>query len=89
MVVEMDIKELGRVVRFHRKRAGLTQRELSQIAGVGKATVFDIEKSKQTVQLRSIVQVLDALNITLTWESPLKELFSKEKHKQRQPKQRG
>jgi len=83
----MNAEELGRIIRFHRKQAGLTQLELSRLAGLGKATVFDIEKGKQTVQLKSILQMLNTLNISLTWESPLKELFSETSQADTQTKQ--
>ena len=73
----MTDNELGQVVRFHREQAGLTQLALAQLAGVGKTTVFDIEKGKRTVQYNSILRVLDVLNISLTWKSPLKEYFPK------------
>ena len=36
----------GEVVRFHRRRAGLTQPELARIAGVGRTVVLDVEKGK-------------------------------------------
>jgi len=71
----MNTLELAQVIRFHRDQAGLTQNELSQLAEVGKTTVFDIEKGKPTVQLQSILKVLSVLNVTLSWESPLKELY--------------
>ena len=37
--------DLGALVKDHRKKAGLTQLELANLAGVGKTTVFDIEKN--------------------------------------------
>ena len=40
--------DLGSMVKNHRKKAGLTQLELANLAGVGKTTVFDIEKNKET-----------------------------------------
>jgi y4mF family transcriptional regulator len=63
------------VVRFHRKRAGLTQLQLADLAGVGKTVVFDIESGKETVRLATLVQVLAALNIRLEWTSPLKQAY--------------
>jgi y4mF family transcriptional regulator len=63
--------ELGKIILFHRKKSGLTQLQLAQIAGVGKSVVFDIEKGKETVQLNSLFKILDVLNITLELKSPL------------------
>ena len=42
----MNDFDLGALVKDHRKNAGLTQLELANLAGVGKTTVFDIEKNK-------------------------------------------
>ena len=63
--------DVGEIVRFHRTRAGLTQKGLADLAGVGKTVVFDIEKNKQSVQWDSLGKVLHALNISITFESPL------------------
>lgn len=67
--------ELIRAVRFHRKRAGLTQAELARLAGVGKTVVFDIEKGKRTVRLETLLKVLEVLNMQLDWHSPLRGAF--------------
>jgi HTH-type transcriptional regulator / antitoxin HipB len=61
-------------VREHRTTAGLTQRELAVLAGVGKTVVFDIEKGKPTVRLATLLRVLDALNLRLEWHSPLTDV---------------
>lgn len=67
--------ELGRAVRFHRRRASLTQLELARLAGVGKTVVFDVEKGKPTVRLATLLHVLETLNMRLEWQSPLKAAF--------------
>jgi y4mF family transcriptional regulator len=73
-------KEIGEVIRAHRKKSGLTQLELADLAGVGKTVIFNIEKGKSTVQLDTLQKILRVLNITLTLESPLlKELRRSDK----------
>jgi HTH-type transcriptional regulator/antitoxin HipB len=67
----MDDFDLGALVKDHRKKAGLTQLELANLAGVGKTTVFDIEKNKETVRWKSLMAVLQVLNIKLEFKSPL------------------
>ena len=67
----MDNFDLGALVKDHRKKAGLTQLELANLAGVGKTTVFDIEKNKETVRWNSLMAVLQVLNIKLEFKSPL------------------
>ena len=63
--------DLGFMVKNHRKKAGLTQLELATLAGIGKTTVFDIEKNKETVRWSNILAVLQVLNIEVEFKSPL------------------
>jgi len=69
---------LGQAIREHRRTAGLTQPELAQLAGVGKSSVFDIEKGKSTVRLETLLRVLAALNMELHWRSPMSRAHSAE-----------
>jgi HTH-type transcriptional regulator/antitoxin HipB len=71
MSVTMNIQELNTIIRFHRQQSGLTQRDLADLAGVGKTAVFDLEKGKPTVRLDTLLKVCHALNIQLTLDSPL------------------
>lgn len=68
----------GPLIRFHRKRAGLTQLGLARLAGVGKTLIFDIEKGKATVRVDGLLRVLATLNIQLDWSSPLRDVFMEE-----------
>ncbi|MBY0543953.1 MAG: type II toxin-antitoxin system Y4mF family antitoxin [Gammaproteobacteria bacterium] len=63
--------QLAEIVKNHRKKSGLTQQELAELAGVGKTVVFDIEHGKNTVQLLTLQKVLHTLNIKLLCTSPL------------------
>ena len=76
MVLSEDMRQ---VVRFHRKKSGLTQGELAKVAGVGKTAVFDIEKGKKTIRLDTFQKVLEALNITMSFESPLMAAYERSK----------
>ena len=67
----MNDPDLGTLIKEHRKEAGLTQLELANLAGVGKTTVFDIEKNKETVRFNNLLAVLKVLNIKVKFESPL------------------
>jgi HTH-type transcriptional regulator/antitoxin HipB len=64
-------KQLTQILRDHRRQSGLTQRELAELAGVGKSTVYDLEHGKQSVQLQSLLKVLQVLNIQIAFSSPL------------------
>jgi y4mF family transcriptional regulator len=67
------MNHIGAIIRFHRKKAGLTQPQLAKLAGVGKTVVFDIEKGKKTIRLNTLLAVMSVLNITLNPESSLME----------------
>ena len=62
---------IGDVVRFHRRRGGLSQHELADLAQIGKTSVFDIEKGKPTVRLATLMAVLGVLNIDMGLDGPL------------------
>jgi HTH-type transcriptional regulator / antitoxin HipB len=72
-------KDLGEIIKYHRKQTGLTQEELAKLAGIGKTAVFDIENGKQTSRFQTIVKLLRILNIKLDWDSPLKLKYLKSK----------
>ena len=73
----MKMEEIGQTIRKVRKVSGMTQLELAQLAGVGKASVFDVEKGKETVQLKTIMLIFNALNITLTVQTPMDDYDEK------------
>lgn len=65
------IAQLAITIRTHRKMSGLTQAQLANFAGVGKTIIFDLEHGKSTVQLNTLLKVLETLNIQLQIQSPL------------------
>lgn len=67
------IKQLAKAIQQHRKKSGLTQQALAQLAGIGKTAVFDLEHGKDTVQLNTVLTILKVLNIKLNIKSPLTE----------------
>jgi y4mF family transcriptional regulator len=71
----MNIEQLSEVIRFHRKKSGLTQKGLAELASVGKTVIYDIEKGKETIQLDTIKKILSVLNIKIKFESPLMKLM--------------
>jgi len=73
----------GKLIRCHRRKSGLTQNELADLAGVGKTVVFDVEHGKSTVQFDSLRRICDVLNITITLNSPVMDQCLKEvKHEE-------
>lgn len=69
------VNQIARIVRFHRKKAKLTQLDLAKLIDIGKTSVFDIEKGKKTVRLSTLLAVLDALNVKVHFQSPLMHKF--------------
>ena len=61
---------LASLTRKHRKAAGLSQIQLAEMAGVGKTSVFDLEKGKETIQLDTLRKILTVLNIKVQLISP-------------------
>lgn len=66
------------IILFHRKRSGLSQQELAELAGVGKNLVYELENGKQSVRLENLLKVLRVMNIELDFHSPLREAFLRE-----------
>ena len=64
-------QELADVVKMHRKAARLSRAQLSEMAGVGKTVIYDIEKGKETIQLNTLRKILKVLNIKIELISPL------------------
>lgn len=60
----MDLKE---VMKARRKRFGLTQSDLAQMADVGIATVKDIERGKGNPSLETILKILDVLGLEMNF----------------------
>ncbi len=66
-------QNIGEIVLFHRKQSGLTRDQLSVLSGVGKTVIYDIEKGKETIRFSTLKKVLKALNIRISYTSPLVE----------------
>jgi HTH-type transcriptional regulator/antitoxin HipB len=71
--INMKVSEIGGVIKYHRKQNKLSRLELANLAGVGKTVIYDIEKVKETVQFKSLLRVLEVLNIQLKLVSPFNE----------------
>lgn len=63
--------ELGRIVRYHRKRARLSRATLSELAGIGTTVIYELEHGKSTVQFNVVQSILRTLNLRLLVDGPL------------------
>ncbi len=64
-------QNLAELIRQHRKSAGLSQKALADLAGVGKALIFDLEKGHEKLQFDNLKSILRVLNIKIQFVSPL------------------
>lgn len=80
MNIQATFNEIAEVVKYHRKKSGLNRVELARLAGVGKTAVFDVEHGKKTVQMETVIKILNVLNINIELKSPLMEIFMREEH---------
>ena len=74
----MTSHDIAKIIKYYRKQSGLSQRDFAKIAGVGKTALFDIEKGKETVQLNTLLKVLDVLNIKIKFETPFPKSIENE-----------
>jgi len=61
-------KLLGSAVRERRRRLGLRQLALADLAGVGVAFIYDLERGKPTLRLDKALAVLAVLGLGLVVE---------------------
>lgn len=66
------------MIRFHRKKSGLSQRELGKFARLGKTVIFDIEKGKLNVKMNTLLKIFEVLNIRIDFQSPLMRFFEEQ-----------
>lgn len=60
------MKEIGLAIKARRRRLGLTQRDVSEIAGCGERLVHEVESGKETVRLDRLLAILKVLGMQLT-----------------------
>jgi HTH-type transcriptional regulator / antitoxin HipB len=64
-----DPKTLGALVRARRRSLGLTQTELTGVAGTSLRFLSELERGKETAQLDGVMRVLHALGLALVARS--------------------
>ncbi len=70
MTVILDEKTLANLIKSSRKKSGLSQLELAELAGVGKTLVFNLEKGQANAQFENLLKILRVLNIKIHAEAP-------------------
>jgi y4mF family transcriptional regulator len=67
----VKIEDLGQTIKEIRKLAGLTQKELAELAGLGKTLIFDIEHGATSVSIENLLKILQVLNIKVELKTPI------------------
>ena len=77
-----DFKVIGNKLLSIRKKAGLTQAEVAESAGLSDRTYADIDRGTVNMRTETLLRICDALTITpdeiLTEDTPLIELKQNE-----------
>jgi len=71
-----NIEKIGEIIRFHRRKSGLSRQQLATFSGVGKTTIFDLENGRLSIRLNTLLKILTILNIQIELESPLISEFN-------------
>lgn len=60
------LKQIGERIRDHRRQLGLTATATAEAAGISRVTLHRIEKGTASVTLGALMNVLDALDLSLS-----------------------
>ncbi|MEM7211066.1 MAG: helix-turn-helix transcriptional regulator [Pseudomonadota bacterium] len=63
-------RDIGALIRDHRKRLKLDQHALAEEIGVSRQWVIEVEKGKPGAELGLVMRALDALGLTINLPSP-------------------
>ena len=67
----MQTEQLASLIRWHRRRAGLSQMQLARHAGVSRYVVQDLEAGNGRTTWARMIPVLHTLNVQLLPQGPL------------------
>lgn len=67
--------DVGKMIVFHRKKAGLSRVELGRLSDVGKTVIFELEHGRMTVSFEKLLRICTILNIKLNFTSPYMKEF--------------
>jgi len=59
-------QKLGKLVRQHRKDAGLTQEKLSELTGLDRTYISGIERGLRNPSIRNIDRIAKALRVSVS-----------------------
>ena len=65
LIVIMDAKEIGIIIKERRKLLGVNQQTFADLAGVGLNTLVAIERGEGNPQLNTLLTILDTLGLQM------------------------
>lgn len=71
--MKLSPQKLGQQIQQARKTRQLSQKQLADMAGIGKTAMFDLEHGNPGVRLNTLLAVLENLALTLELVLPEKE----------------
>jgi y4mF family transcriptional regulator len=61
----MDLKQVGSTIKNRRKKLGINQQTLADLAGVAVNTIVAIERGEGNPQLSTLLTILDTLGLQM------------------------
>ena len=65
LIVIMDTKDIGTIIKERRKHLGVNQQTLADLACVGLNTLVAIERGEGNPQLNTLLTILDTLGLQM------------------------
>lgn len=57
--------QIAGLIRARRKELGITQAELSDLAGVSTRSIFELENGNNSMTLKRVLAILEALGLSI------------------------
>lgn len=61
-----NAKSMGDAIRHYRTEAGITQAQLAETAGLNRTYLSNLERGKETEQVRRLLRVLRQLGVRMS-----------------------
>ena len=61
----MDLKQVGSTIKIRRKKLGINQQTLADLAGVAVNTIVAIERGEGNPQLSTLLTIFDTLGLQM------------------------
>lgn len=71
LLMDLTAANLGKYIPSIRKKAGLSQEELAEMADLSRTAIQGIEAGKESLQIDTLLKICHVLNIKLSFDHPL------------------